>query len=448
MLRGLLVCGILVPGIFLALSDRFWALLLYLWFALFRPQEWMYWDISALRPSLILGIILIVPALATGTIPNATHAISLSAIAFFFAALVAQTNVVVPAIGWQWLDYYFRLLIVTLLLVTLVDSPRRFRWTVLVIAGSFGFHTAKAGLSSLLGGGVRFYEGLAGAFTDNNGYAVGMVMILPLLVAVAQNTDRRWLKIAYVSAVPLTILATISTFSRGGFLGLLAAVAMFMMLQRRRGLAFVLVITLAVPLFSFMASQSGYLDRLETIRTYEEADEESAISRLHFWRVALDMAEANPLGVGLFNYEQAYDRYDFLDGLYGHKRSVHSSHFQVLAETGVIGTIAYTCAFVFAFRSAFRIRRRGKRTDIDTADARLFFSSSNALIASLTGFVVGGAFVAMALNDLLWLSFGLIAALDRISASVCLAADLASSTTTTHPLNESYRWRPTVDLPA
>ncbi len=63
--------------------------------------------ISALRPSLVLGVILLVPALATGTIPNATHPISLSAIAFLFAALVAQTNVIVPSIGWQWLDYYF-----------------------------------------------------------------------------------------------------------------------------------------------------------------------------------------------------------------------------------------------------------------------------------------------------------------------------------------------------
>ncbi len=338
-------------------------------------------------------------------------------------------------------------MIVTLLLVTLVDSPRRFRSTVLVIAGSFGFHTAKAGLSSLLGGGVRFYEGLAGAFTDNNGYTVGMVMILPLLVAVAQNTARRWLN-RVCGSLPLTILATISTFSRGGFLGLLAAIAMFMVLQRRRAVALVIVTALAVPLFSFMSSQGGYLDRLQTIRTYEEADEESAISRLHFWRVALDMAEANPLGVGLFNYEQAYDRYDFLDGLYGHKRSVHSSHFQVLAETGLVGTIAYICAFVFAYRAAFRVRNRGKRTDIDAADARLFFTSSNALIASITGFVVGGAFVAMALNDLLWLSFGLIAALDRISASVCLAADLASSSNATHRLGASYRWRPTVDLPA
>jgi hypothetical protein len=52
--------AILVPGFFLALQDRFKALLLYLWFAFFRPQDWMWIDISAAKPSLLLGLVLVV----------------------------------------------------------------------------------------------------------------------------------------------------------------------------------------------------------------------------------------------------------------------------------------------------------------------------------------------------------------------------------------------------
>src|SRR5437870_13892526 len=58
-----------------------------------------------------------------------------------------------------------------------------------VMSGSFGFHAAKAGLASMLGGGVRFFDGLSGAFVDNNGYACGTVMIMPLLVAAGDNLD-------------------------------------------------------------------------------------------------------------------------------------------------------------------------------------------------------------------------------------------------------------------
>jgi hypothetical protein len=43
------------------------------------------------------------------------------------------------------------------------------------------------------------------------------------------------------------------------------------------------------------------------------------------------------------------------------------------------------------------------------------FTMANALLTSMVGFVTGGAFLALALNDLTWLTFGLIAALDRVS---------------------------------
>ena len=33
---------------------------------------------------------------------------------------------------------------------------------------------------------LRFADGLAGAFVDNNGYALGAVMIMPLLMATAE----------------------------------------------------------------------------------------------------------------------------------------------------------------------------------------------------------------------------------------------------------------------
>ena len=37
----------------------------------------------------------------------------------------------------------------------------------------------------------------------------------------------------------------------------------------------------------------------------------------------------------------------------------------------------------------------------------------------MTGFVVGGAFLALALNDLTWLTFAMVAALERLSLSMC-----------------------------
>ena len=81
MLRTLLVFGILIPGIIAAFS-WFAALLLYLWYALFRPQEFTWIDFSALHVSFVLGILLVIPSLLSGILPNLSHPLSVSAILF------------------------------------------------------------------------------------------------------------------------------------------------------------------------------------------------------------------------------------------------------------------------------------------------------------------------------------------------------------------------------
>jgi putative inorganic carbon (HCO3(-)) transporter len=346
---------------------------------------------------------------------------------FFVSAALAQLQAVDPAMSLMWLEFLFRLLLVCLLGVSLISDQRRFKLALMVVAGSFGFHTGKAGLMSLLGGGVRYSDGLAGAYVDNNGYAVAIAMIIPLLLAAGQNVTNRWAKYLFYLSVPCSVITVVSTYSRGGFLAVAASAAAFAALQKQRFAAFALAGCLALPVGLFMTMQEGYLDRLGTIRTYEETNETSALGRIHFWRVALNMVADRPLGVGLFSYEAAYDQYDFLLGEFGRRRSVHSSHFQALAETGFLGLAAWIAVFVTAFRAAFRIRRRAATHGLSPEDQVLFVTASNALISSMTAFLVGGAFVAMALNDLTWFLVSLIASLDLISARVCQEADVQQS---------------------
>ena len=64
----------------------------------------------------------------------------------------------------------------------------------------------------------------------------------------------------------------------------------------------------------------------------------------------------------------------------------------------------------------FRVRARSSHSGISLGDQRLFNTLANGLIASMAGFLVAGAFIALAFNDITWLTFALIAALDRLSA--------------------------------
>jgi probable O-glycosylation ligase (exosortase A-associated) len=323
--------AILIPGFFAALRNRYVALLMYLWFALFRPQDWMWFDITSLRLSMVFGLMLLVPALATGLFPNASHPLSVGMILFLCSSIVSQMGAVRPDIGWPWIDFLFRLFLACMLLVTLTSNAKRVVGVFAVIGGSLGFHAAKAGLAFVVGGGTRFADGLAGAFVDNNGYALGTVMIMPMLLATAQNIEyliptegvvRTWARRGFYLAVPLCMFAVIGTYSRGGFLSLSAALLVFMALQRRRFTAFAGLAVVATLVITFVPLPKSYTDRLQTIQTYKEVGEDSALSRPRFWQVGINMGLANPFGVGLRQYEAAYDQYDFLHGRFGSRRAV------------------------------------------------------------------------------------------------------------------------------
>lgn len=421
MLRLLFFSTIMLVGLVSSLWSRFAALLTYVWFALFRPQEWVWFDISSLRLSLIVALLLVVPSMLTGIWPNLTHPISIGAAAFLTTAVVAQVVTPLPGPSWPWLDTFSRLILVMLMAITLLNTRRRVVLFIAVIAASMGFHTAKAGLVSMLGGGVYFAEGLAGSFTDNNGYAMAAAMTLPLLVCVWQNADRsvmleRWVARGFLIAVPLSLFTIIGTMSRAGFLAAAAALLAFVAVQRRRLLPVIGITLLIVVGLPFVPIPEGYFDRLETIRTYDEVNEVSAMSRLHFWEVAARMAEDNPLGVGLRNYDHLYDRYDFLEGDFGTGRSVHSSHFEVLAELGYAGALVWVALFVYAIPVAWRVRRFGAHTpQLAPDEARFYVTTANALIASMVAFLVGGAFIALALNDITWYTFAAVAAIDRLA---------------------------------
>jgi probable O-glycosylation ligase (exosortase A-associated) len=414
MLRTIFFLSILVPGLLVAFKSRYAALLLYFWFTFFRPEDFIYIDVSAFRLSLTIGALVVIPALLSGKMPNVTHPLSIGMILFLMAAGIAGLDASNQVVAQWWLEYTFKLFLIALLAITLIDTRERFLMAVSVIGLSFGFHAAKAGLASLLVGGVRFGSGLGGSFQDNNAYAIGMAMTGPLLVCVAQNTTSRILRWGCVVAVPLIAVGVVGTYSRSGFLALVAAALTLVSFQPRRAGLLLIVTLMSIPLGLFMTRQEGYLSRLQTITTYEEVEEVSAVSRPHFWKVAVAMAQAQPFGVGLFNYQANYNRYDSLGGEYGTGRAVHSSHFQVLAETGFFGAALWAGMFGYGFLVAFKVRRRGFRSE-DPVERATLVTGANALMASMLAFVVGGAFISMALNELTWITFALIASLDRIS---------------------------------
>ena len=441
MLRTIAFVLAMIVGIGAAATSRFGGLLFYLWFALFRPQEWVWIDVEAFRLSLIAGSLFVVPCLLTGVWPNLSHPLSIGSLLFLATGFVAQLNAVDPATGWFWLTFLSRQIVVSLLLVTVINTPKRFTIAIAVMSCSLAFHASKFGVGYLLRGGAQFNTDIGGAFGSTNEFALAAGRLLFLLIAAAQNIGIPWARLGMLVSVPFTLLGIISTFSRGGFLGVACAGLLLIVLQRRRALAVAAIFFAALLGYWFVPVPDTYVNRINTIGRYEEVGDRSALGRLHYWRVATRMVAAEPLGVGLRNFEKNYDRFDFLGGEYGIGRSVHSIYFQALAETGYIGGAVFFWLVGYAFWVTLRIRKRSRR--LGQAESQFFLTSSNALMASLTVFAIGGAFAAEMMNELNWFTFGLIAALDRLSRSAVAASDLGPPVGQPQQTTQAG-WRPEV----
>ena len=454
MLRAILVFAILIPGILMAMTSRFYALLLYMWFAFFRPQEWVWVNIRAFRLSLILGLLLIGPSILTGIYPNLTHPMSLGIITFWLSGLLAQMNAVNQELGWRFLDTHGSWSVVLLFAISIIKTPQQMMQVLGVAAGCLGFFGAKAGLVSLINGGTQINEGLAGAFLDNNAYAVGLVMTIPLLIAIGQNAELtfkglpapalRWIRLGLYIAAPLCLYTVISTFSRGGFLGAVAAALTWAVFHPRR-FRLLLLFAFLGSLLYVVPLPKGYEERISSIGDLSEdvdtAQEDVTEGRFHFWGVAVQMAADHPLGIGMRNFMSQFGNYD-KKGEYGRRRDVHSSHFQVVAEHGVIGTVVWVAMFSYALVLARRVRRRSRTPGLDPLDAKLMETVPLAFVVSMAGFLIGGATVSMALNDLTWLTFALFASLDMLSKQKCAEAALATANAEPPPAAEVATQRP------
>lgn len=410
MLRTVLMLCFLVGGVYYSLQGPFYGLLFYIGNAYFRPEEWIGsgW-IQSLRLSFTIGLYVVLSSCFSREKFVWNGRVALLWL-FFCLSLCSSLSSEHFDWSWPWLKDFGKVIVMTYLLVVLTTDFAKFRLVILIMVLALGVEQAKQGWVYLVRSPGWPNANPLPFLGDNNGIAVGMLMLCPLVGVLAQTTQNPRAKNFYHFLFIGCLYRALSTYSRGGFLAGLAMGGMWWLRSQHkiRGLvATLLVLSVVLP-----ALPSRFWDRMRTIQTYEDEQEESALSRLHFWAVARDMAAAHPiLGVGFNSYNKAYDAYDFSHGMYGKERSVHSSYFGVLAELGYVGLFLYLAILLGAFRACARVRKLA----FQHGELANLGKSASALETSLSVFVVGGSFVPFQYNEMFWHVVGLSIVLKQLA---------------------------------
>jgi putative inorganic carbon (hco3(-)) transporter len=333
-------------------------------------------------------------------------------------------------------ELFLKVVVIFLLMINLLDTRQRLRTMIrlVVISGSvlaaFAITAYAAGKFSIV---TRGAEGIVvdlriagvggGIFENPNDLATSLDLLIPLAVALAL-TRKGFARAAYFACAAVLAIAVVVTFSRGGFLGLVAMGGFLLWKvgrQRRAFTAFAFVVMLVV----FLASMpGGYSTRITSIFDASADPTGSAQERRDLLDRAATVAINNPIvGVGMGNYHTYSIR----------ERKAHNSYLEIAAELGIAGLIAYLIMIFAPLRSLRRIERKAvaalqsiRLTGGDSGLVQETYYMSAAIQASLIAYIVCSSFGSIQYLWFLYYPLAFAVSIGRVYPAESLSSSLAA----------------------
>jgi O-antigen ligase len=256
---------------------------------------------------------------------------------------------------------------------------------------------------------LRYGGRLGTGLYETNYMAANLLLFIPLALAIARVQLDPFKKKLWIGAALTLIFELFLTASRGGFLGLIAATAIYA--YRRRGLVGAAALML-VLMIAAVALPTGLAERATaTLEKPDTALEASNRAHLALFWAGLRMINDAPLtGVGPQNFKELSLRYAQDLGL-DKAFIAHNSYLEIAAELGlpVLGI------FLLLIWRTFRGLGRATRVS-GGREATELAAWAEGLRSGLTGFVVAGAFISAQYEKMFWMTVFVSIVMERLSA--------------------------------
>jgi putative inorganic carbon (HCO3(-)) transporter len=385
-MKGLVFTYLLTyGGAAASLVNPFLGLLVYIAFAILRPQALWHWSVPAGNYSKIVAIALLVGWLINGCgnwrVGRASGVV-IALLTYFVWSVVGAATSSQQEVGWHFVDELSKIVLPFLVGITTIDSIRKLKalaWVILLSQGYVALELNQAYLS----GFNRVQEAGFGGM-DNNCVAISMVSCVGLAFFLGLGAPKWWQKGAAFTCATLIAHTVLLTFSRGGMLGLIVTgVALFILIpkQPKHYAAFLVALLIGARM-----AGPQVLARFETTFAREGRRDGSAQSRLDLWAACWDAMLRSPLlGLGPDHWPLVAHEYGFNAG-----KEAHSLWMQTGAELGFPGVGAMLAFYALCVARLWPLARgRWPVTDPWYPDA------SRMVIASITGFAVSAMFVSL-----------------------------------------------------
>jgi putative inorganic carbon (HCO3(-)) transporter len=386
-MKGLVFTYLLTyGGALVALFNPYLGLLIYICFAIIKPESLWYWSVPEGNYSRIVALALLAgwafKGLGQWRLGKAAGVVA-ALLAYLAWSIFSAVQAVEPGLAWKSVEELAKVVLPFLVGVSLIDSVAKLKQLAWVIVLSQGYVAYELNMAYYSGFNRVAEIGFGGV--DNNGIAIAMDTCIGLAFFLGLGTERWWQKGLAILCSLLMIHVVLMSFSRGGMLSLIITSAvMFLLIPKtaRHYALFAVMILIGARL-----AGDQVVERFQTIFASGEQRDWSAASRQDLWRDALDCAMKHPLlGVGPANWGQVAPRYGWPLG-----KEVHSTWIQLMAEVGFPGQ-----AFLVAFYALCVKRLWPYVRESEPVFDPWVRSFARMVIAAVTGYALSAQFVTIA----------------------------------------------------
>lgn len=424
-MKGLFLTYLLTyGGVVLSLFDPFLGLMVYVCFAVIRPeflwswaiepgnnfsrivaggllagwvvQEFLRWRRAdpgrgllgslftfALRPVLAAAGLLLRPT--SGELGRGRPVVAALAAVWVWSALSAA---LAPRqdIAWAFVESLSKIILPFMIGICLIDSMARLKMLAWVIVLSQGYVAFEMNVSYFQGWNRLYEEGFGGM--DNNSAAIAMVTCLGPAFFLGLYSERWWQKAAAFGCAALLGHAVLFSFSRGGMLAMVLTAGVSFLLVRKTKRHYFAMLT--AVLVGLRLAGPEVRERFLTLFAGQEARDASAQSRLDLWAACWDVMKRMPVfGAGPDHWPLLAHSYGFNRG-----KEAHTLWLQWGVELGLPGL-----AFLLLFYGlcAWRLWPLARERDPAGDPWQRYLASM--VIAALVGFAVSAQFVSLKLLE-------------------------------------------------
>ena len=302
-----------------------------------------------------------------------------------------------PPTAWATFnDTFIKAVLMFIVMVNVLRTRRRLMG-LMWISLSMAFILSYEALDLYMKGelkteGYRVDVEIGGMFGNPNDMALHLVTMIPLAVCLAVASKSKIMRLVYLAMATLFVAANFVTYSRGGFLGLVAASAVLVWKLGRTNRLKVSAVSITIGLLVILLAPGNYGVRILSIFGLAADPVGSSDQRRELLIRSIIVTLRNPWGIGIGNFP--------IVGI--HNLVTHNAFTQVSSEIGVLGLVAYVIFMVSPFRKLGAI----ERTLFAKGEDDWFYYMSIGFQASIVGYMVSSFFVAVAYN---WFIYYLIA---------------------------------------